>query len=123
MSGHRLGRQGDLFETAATEPPPAEFVARIRDELYGTLARTRDATTLPWRDLTAATLAELRFHSIASWLPSNEAAALRADFQREMGRLYAVAEETFISNRASEVRRATAGSRSSAPGSAGDGCS
>jgi hypothetical protein len=92
MSGYRSGRQGDLFEAAGTEPPPADFVARIRDELYTTLARTRDATTLPWRDLTAATLAELRFHSIAGWLPSDEAAALRADFQREMGRLYAVAE-------------------------------
>jgi hypothetical protein len=94
MSGHRSARQGDLFEGAATEPPPSDFVARIRSELYGTLARTRDATTLPWRDLTAATLVELRFHSIAGWLPPDEAAALRADFQREMERLYAVAETT-----------------------------
>jgi hypothetical protein len=98
MHRHRSVRQRDLFEAAATERPPADFIARIRDELHATLARARDATTLPWRDLTAATLAELRFNSIAGWLPSIEATALRTDFQREMGRLYAVAETTFISN-------------------------
>jgi hypothetical protein len=44
---------------------------------------------LPWKDLTAATLAELRFDSIAGWLPQDEAAALRAGFHRELDRLYA----------------------------------
>jgi hypothetical protein len=47
---------------------------------------------LPWRDLTAATLAELRFNSIAGWLPDDEATALRAAFQCEMNRLYIIAE-------------------------------
>jgi hypothetical protein len=35
-------------------------------------------------------LAELRFDSIAGWLPENEAAALRAEFHRELDRLYAL---------------------------------
>jgi len=39
--------------------------------------------------LTAATLAELRFDSIAGWPPQDEAAALRAEFHRELDRLYA----------------------------------
>jgi hypothetical protein len=43
--------QSHLFE-----PPPADFIARIRDELTATLARVREAATLPWKDLTAATI-------------------------------------------------------------------
>lgn len=72
------------------EPPPSDFVARIRDELTGTLARVRDAAALPWKDLTAATLAELRFDSIAGWLPQDDAAVLRAEFHRELDSLYAL---------------------------------
>lgn len=71
------------------EPPPTDFVARIRDELNGTLARVR-AAALPWKDLTQATLAELRFDSIAGWLPEAEAPAFRAEFHRELDRLYAL---------------------------------
>jgi hypothetical protein len=94
MRNDRSARQPDLFELQADlfEPPPADFIARIRDELTATLARVREAATLPWKDLTAATLAELRFNSIAGWLPEDEASALRAGFQHEMNRLYAIAE-------------------------------
>ncbi len=73
------------------EPPPPDFVARIRDELNSTLARVSGAEVLPWKDLTAATLAELRFDSIAGWLPEDEAAGLRTAFRRELDRLYALA--------------------------------
>jgi hypothetical protein len=52
------------------------------------LALVQDAAALPWKDLTQATLAELRFDSIAGWLPATEAAALRAEFHRELDRLY-----------------------------------
>jgi hypothetical protein len=44
------------------------------------------------KDLTAATLAELRFNSIAGWLPEDEASALRAAFQCEINRLYIIAD-------------------------------
>lgn len=44
-------------------------------------------------DLTRATLAELRFHSIARWLPEDEAAELRAAFETELTRLYAAEDE------------------------------
>jgi hypothetical protein len=96
MMHYRSSRQPDLFANAGdilpAEAPPSDFIARIRDELTGTLARVREAVALPWKDLTAATLAELRFNSIAGWLPDDEAGALRVSFQREMDRLYAVAE-------------------------------
>lgn len=53
----------------------------------------RIATSMPWGDLTKATLAELRFNSIANWLPSAEANALRERFGREMARLWEAAEQ------------------------------
>jgi hypothetical protein len=67
---------------------PADFVERIRRELRDTLATARRAERLPWADLTRATLAELRFNSIARWLPAEEAAELRAAFEAELVRLY-----------------------------------
>jgi hypothetical protein len=90
--------QYDLFAEEPPEPgqaaavlveaPPPDFVARIRAELETTLHRVRTSTSLPWPDLTRATLAELRFHSISGWLPDGEAAALRDAFTAEMARLY-----------------------------------
>jgi hypothetical protein len=102
MSIHRAARQPDLFEAARPtpdggyaallkEPPPAEFIERIRAELIATLAMTREAAALPWKDPTAATLAELRFNSITNWLPTAEGEALRESFNREMARLWDVA--------------------------------
>ena len=87
-------RQLDLFGSAAgsrgasAEFPDAEFVARIRRELLGTLALAREATYLPWETLTQATLAELRFKSIAGWLPEAEAESLRDAFEAGLVRIY-----------------------------------
>jgi hypothetical protein len=96
MTRFRSCDQPDLFaeagDSSAAEPPPSDFIERIRGELTTTLSRVREAAILPWKDLTAATLAELRFNSIAGWLPNDEASALRLSFQREMNRLYAAAE-------------------------------
>jgi hypothetical protein len=98
MGTYQSSRQPDLFTAAGQaffqEPPSADLVTRIRDELTDTLARVREAAALPWKDLTAATLAELRFNSIAGWLPADEARVLRIGFQREMNRLYTVAAAT-----------------------------
>lgn len=84
-------RQPSLEELlpAGFERPPADFTARIRAELEATLATARVAERLPWPDLTGATLAELRFNSIAGWLPAAEAQDLRARFEAELARLYA----------------------------------
>lgn len=70
---------------------PEDFVERMRSELNATLALARDAARLPWKDPTAATLAELRFNSIAGWLPAAEADMLRASFAVEMTRLWGTA--------------------------------
>jgi hypothetical protein len=95
--------QLDLFASQETVPeertpgaferPPEAFVARIRSELEATLCAVRQADTFPWPDLTRATLAELRFHSIARWLPDEEAASLREAFEMEMKRLYELEDD------------------------------
>ena len=90
LFGDRPGHGQSAFDLL--EPPEPDFVDEIRTELVATLALARQAATLPWRDLTRATLAELRFNSIAGWLPDDEAAALRAAFAIEMTRLYAIAD-------------------------------
>ena len=76
---------------------PMLIVGRVIEACGGcateTLARVRTAAALPWKNLTAAPLAELRFNSISGWLPDEEARTLRVSFQREMYRLYAIAEE------------------------------
>jgi len=99
MAIYRSPRQPDLFGTPQSgsergyaallqEPPPPDFIERIRQELTDTLAMVRIARSMPWGDLTKATLAELRFNSITNWLPSAEACALRESFGHEMARLW-----------------------------------
>jgi hypothetical protein len=97
MAGNQFDLFPDQHRTDAERPavafdPSGEFVDRVRKELVETLATVRDAQSFPWPDLTATTLAEMRFHSIVRWLPEDEAAALRAAFEREMARLYEVDE-------------------------------
>jgi hypothetical protein len=87
---------------AALERSPPEFTGRIRNELEATLGTVRKAESLPWPDLTRATLAELRFHSIAGWLPEEEAAQLRAAFEAEMKRLYELADDQRADDAASQ---------------------
>jgi hypothetical protein len=103
MATYLSSRQPDLFGSPKSpcdggyaaplqEPPPADFIERIRRELTDTLAMVREAVAMPWKDLTVATLAELRFNSITNWLPLAEANALRECFAREMARLWAIVE-------------------------------
>lgn len=107
MATVRSARQPDLFGPSQTspdigygallqEPPPADFIERIRGELNSTLALACEATTMPWRDLTTATLAELRFKSIAGWLPADEASTLRERFAQEMARLWEIVERDAV---------------------------
>ena len=95
---HMPATQPDLFgDDPAARPArrhellaSVELVERIRSELEATLAMVRAADRLPWPDLTRMTLAELRFRSIVRWLPEAEAAGLRAAFDAERERLYAL---------------------------------
>lgn len=88
-----LGPAAHAVPAAEAPPPPPDFLARLRAELGATLARAEAAEALPWPDLTAATLAELRFRGILHWLPQGEAEALRARFDAAMHRLYAAIGE------------------------------
>lgn len=97
-------RQPDLFAPSAdladgadpyafeeSEEDRQERLARLEAELNGLLERVRKAERLPFRDLSEALLAELRFmrahHQIA------DGAAKYATFQAEMQRLYAIEDE------------------------------
>lgn len=101
MAKARVAEQADLFVADAGETRPAlggeavpeDFVERIRAELQATLARAQAAEALPWPDLTRTYVAELRFESIAGWLPGEEARELREAFGVEMERLYRAAGE------------------------------
>lgn len=85
----------DVLPFGLQQPPPADFIERIRAELDATLQKVREAELLPWPDLTHTTMAELRFHSIAAWLPQAEATLLRTSFEEEMARLYAEEDKRF----------------------------
>ncbi|HMU53104.1 MAG TPA: hypothetical protein PKA13_25250 [Geminicoccaceae bacterium] len=74
----------------ATFVADAAFVDRIRRELVATLAMVRAADSLPWPDLTQMTLAEMRFRSIARYLPDDEATELVAAFDAAMERIYEI---------------------------------
>jgi len=94
MSKRRDTEHADLFGAEAgagptlATPVPEDFVQRIRDELHRTLALVTAATELPWSTPTRACLAEMRFHSIATWLPKAEADILRRRFDAELIRIY-----------------------------------
>ncbi len=82
----------DLFDPAPNprpEPLPPHEVDRIRQRLLATLALVRGAQFQPWEDLTRMTIEEIGFRSMCGWLPSGEAAELRAAFDAEMDRIYA----------------------------------
>jgi len=93
----RSTAQPDLFalETQAAPeaalPPEVDeaFLAAVRTELAGLMAKAENAERLPWRDFTASAVAELRFEGMLRWLPAEEAADLSARFAAELDRLYA----------------------------------
>jgi hypothetical protein len=97
-------RQPDLFAPSAdlfdgadpcafedSEEDRRARLARLEDELNGLLDRVRTAERLPFRNLTEALLAQLRFmhahHEIA------DGAAKYAMFLAEMQRLYTLEDE------------------------------
>ncbi|MCX7629023.1 MAG: hypothetical protein N2038_02105 [Geminicoccaceae bacterium] len=62
----------------------------MRRELAGKLDCWRALERLPEDGRTKATVAELRFHALARWLPEEEARLLTAAFDAELDRLYAL---------------------------------
>ena len=109
MPRSRLAAQPDLFAVTARHDDAdedgmltdaeveawerqseAEFLDRVRAELHATIALVKAAIdTLPWRDLTAATVAEIQFKGMVTRLPAAEAAQLHDAFEAELVRIYA----------------------------------
>jgi hypothetical protein len=82
----------DLFGEAQAEAAPAKpqvyeaDPAEVRAELRAVLAQMREAQTLPW-DARRTLYWRTVFPQMTNWLPPDEAAELRADFDAELRRL------------------------------------
>jgi hypothetical protein len=59
-----------------------------REELHRLLAEARAAQTMPW-DAKRVTLYQTIFPQMTNWLPAEEAAQLRFEFEAELARLEA----------------------------------
>jgi hypothetical protein len=79
--------QSDLF---GADPVPAyrPDPEKVRARLHKILAEARAARTFPWEP-TRVSLYRTIFPRMTNWLPEEEAAQLRFDFDQEMARLNA----------------------------------
>jgi hypothetical protein len=84
--------QPDLFAGVAEPSAPAwrPDPAKVRARLERILGEARGAATLPWeRDRVG--LYKIIVPDMTRWLPDDEAATWRAEFEAQMARLEAVA--------------------------------
>jgi hypothetical protein len=90
-------RQSDLFQQDeqsdlfGEDTPTTEYRAdpeSVRAELYKILAEARAAQKLPWEPKTAL-LYRTIFPQMTNWLPDEEGAQLRFEFEAEIRRLEA----------------------------------
>jgi hypothetical protein len=79
--------QPDLFGGDAP-PPYRPDPDKVRARLHRILAEARAAQTLPW-DRSRTSLYRTIFPQMTLWLPEEEAAQLRFDFETELTRLQA----------------------------------
>jgi hypothetical protein len=87
--------QADLFGNLppTRETPSADYVALVRARLHATLALVRAAPAMPWSDQLTIIREDNAFRFGKDLLPPEEAAALWAEFDAEMNRLYAIMNE------------------------------
>lgn len=86
----------DLFETAAqpdlfgagAAPAYRPDPDKVRSRLHKILAEARAAQKLPW-ERTTVSLYRTIFPQMSLWLPEDEAAQFRLEFEAEMARLEA----------------------------------
>lgn len=81
--------QPDLFGAQAP-PTYRPNPDKVRSRLHRILAEARGARTLPWEP-TRVSLYQTIFPQMTLWLPEEEAAQLRFEFEAEMTRLQAAA--------------------------------
>ena len=84
--------RGSQLELFGGEPAPAARSTpdEMRAYLHDLLAEARAADTMPWPPLTV-TLYRGLFPELSFWLPEEEGAQLRFEFETEMARLDAAA--------------------------------
>ena len=78
--------QPDLFGEKSAAPAYRPDPAKVRARLHLILTETRAAQSLPWG---RANLYRTIFPQMTLWLPEEEAAQLRFEFEAEMERLKA----------------------------------
>jgi hypothetical protein len=78
-------RKSDLFGAEAT-PAYRPNPDKVRARLHKILAEARAAQTSPWES-TRVSLYRTIFPQMTLWLPEDEAAQLRFEFEMEMARL------------------------------------
>ncbi|MDA1133097.1 MAG: hypothetical protein O2905_07735 [Proteobacteria bacterium] len=78
----------DLFgkESAPTYRPDPD---KVRARLHRILAEARAAEALPWKQ-SQVSLYQTIFPQLSLWLPNEEAAQLRLEFESELARLDAI---------------------------------
>jgi hypothetical protein len=80
--------QGELFEPDAAPPPYRPDPDKVRARLHRILAEARAAEKLPW-DRDKLLVYRTIFPRMAGWLPEEEGAQLRFEFDAELARLKA----------------------------------
>jgi hypothetical protein len=80
--------QSDLFDEDAPTPEYRADPDEVRAELHKILAEARAAHKLPWEPRKAS-LYRTIFPQMTLWLPEEEAAQLRFEFESELERLRA----------------------------------
>jgi hypothetical protein len=80
--------QPELFEPGAAPPAYRPDLDKVRERLHKILAEARAAEKLPW-DRDQLLVYRTIFPQMAGWLPEEEAAQLRFEFETEMERLKA----------------------------------
>jgi hypothetical protein len=81
-------RQSDLFDEDSPTPEYRADPDSVRAELYKILAEARAAQRLPWEPRTVL-LYRTIFPQMTNWLPDDEGAQLRFEFEAEIKRLEA----------------------------------
>lgn len=87
--------QSDLFQSAlpAGGQPSEEIIEIIRSRLHATLALVKSAKVMPWPDMLSIIREDNAFRFNKDILPTAEGAALWAEFDAEMERLYEIMNE------------------------------
>ena len=80
--------QADLFGEDSPTPVYRADPDTVRQELYKLLAEARAAQTMPW-DAKRALVYRTIFPQMTNWLPAQEGAQLRFEFETELARLEA----------------------------------